>query len=301
MPTPRQYLAAVYGPDGLIYAIGGIREVGGDNISGVVEAYNLSMDSWTTRAPLPTPRYGLAAVVGNDGRIYAIGGQYDDGNSPFTDGDSVKVEAYIPATNAWEEVPDLSNGRYKTAAVSVNDGLIYVIGGFSVNPIETLSTVSTYELGASSWLDSPDGLTTTRSSHAAAIGLDGKIYAIGGHNDGTEIDAFEYYEPGLVGWYTLPPMPTPRKDLAAATGIDGRIYVFGGNSRGNSNAVEIFDPGNHSWGRATSLPAGRYGHAAVTAPDGRIYIIGGRRAVIPPSVPNQTEQTGKVEVFVPDP
>ena len=39
----------------------------------------LTHNSWTTVAPMPTPRYGLAAVSGPDGRIYAIGG--DDGSS----------------------------------------------------------------------------------------------------------------------------------------------------------------------------------------------------------------------------
>ena len=48
---------------------------------------------WTTKAPMPTPRTGLAAGVVN-GILYAVGG--NDGVSFLG-----TVEAYDPATNTW--------------------------------------------------------------------------------------------------------------------------------------------------------------------------------------------------------
>ena len=56
MPTARNHLAATKGPDNLIYAIGG---VGGSNI---VETYNPNTNKWSTVAPMPTARHGLAAA-----------------------------------------------------------------------------------------------------------------------------------------------------------------------------------------------------------------------------------------------
>jgi N-acetylneuraminic acid mutarotase len=38
-----------------------------------VEAYDPATDTWTTKAPMPTARQGLAAAVVN-GSLYAIGG-----------------------------------------------------------------------------------------------------------------------------------------------------------------------------------------------------------------------------------
>src|ERR1700680_348893 len=49
---------------------------------------------WTTKAPMPTPRYFLASGVVN-GKLYAIGG-VTTGNIPVS-----AVEAYDPATDTW--------------------------------------------------------------------------------------------------------------------------------------------------------------------------------------------------------
>src|SRR5437899_10589569 len=51
--------------------------------------------TWTTKAPMPTARWGLAAGVVN-GILYAIGG---GGTSGFSD--PTVVEAYDLATNTW--------------------------------------------------------------------------------------------------------------------------------------------------------------------------------------------------------
>jgi serine/threonine-protein kinase len=87
MPTARSLLAAVTGPDGRIYAIGG------ENTSGrldTVEVYNTSTNKWDSAAPMPTARNHLAATVGPDNLIYAIGGV---SSNPKI------VEAYNPKTN----------------------------------------------------------------------------------------------------------------------------------------------------------------------------------------------------------
>ncbi len=75
MPTARSRLAAVTGPDGKIYAIGGSTSSTLDltGYSSVVEVYTPATDSWTTAAPMNTPRVGLAAAV-SGGQIYAFGG-----------------------------------------------------------------------------------------------------------------------------------------------------------------------------------------------------------------------------------
>src|SRR5262245_34630402 len=51
--------------------------------------------SWSSLASLPTPRQHFAAVTGEDGKIYAIGGQGANGQALN------KLEIYDPATDAW--------------------------------------------------------------------------------------------------------------------------------------------------------------------------------------------------------
>jgi N-acetylneuraminic acid mutarotase len=74
MPTARYGLAAVRGPDGRIYAIGGLNSFNNSGVLATVEVYDPKTNSWSAVAPMPTARWGLAAVLGLDGRIYALGG-----------------------------------------------------------------------------------------------------------------------------------------------------------------------------------------------------------------------------------
>ena len=75
MPTPR--LAPSVGVvNGLLYAMGGddYTDVFGDYSShGIVEAYDPVTDSWTTKAPMLTPRTDFSLGVVN-GILYAVGG-----------------------------------------------------------------------------------------------------------------------------------------------------------------------------------------------------------------------------------
>jgi hypothetical protein len=77
MPTARDNLAVVAGPDGRIYAIGG------QNSSGTlatVEVYDPQSNTWSTAAPLPSASSGLAGTLGPDGQIYVACGYAANGS-----------------------------------------------------------------------------------------------------------------------------------------------------------------------------------------------------------------------------
>ena len=75
---------------------------------------------WVTIAPMPTQRDSLAAALGSDGRIYALGGN-------ALDGVSSAVEAYDPRRDAWMKDTPLPSPRADLAAVSARDGRIYPV------------------------------------------------------------------------------------------------------------------------------------------------------------------------------
>ena len=171
LPTGRAGLAAVTGPDGLVYAIGGEQVT-------VVEAYDPATDTWATRAPMTTPRGHLAAVTGPDGLIYAIGGMTD-----LTPRSALAtVETYDPATDTWtiSQSPLPAASRGLAAAVGP-DGLIYAIGGVDADDNSTTNLYG-YDPATPSagWVQLLDPLPTARGGLAAATGPDGLIYAIGG-------------------------------------------------------------------------------------------------------------------------
>ncbi len=88
MPTPRFNLGVAAASNGKIYAIGGVVVYYGSyHTVGVVEEYDPATNTWTSRASLPTPQSGLAAVAASNGKIYAI-----------SEG---ATEEYDPATDTW--------------------------------------------------------------------------------------------------------------------------------------------------------------------------------------------------------
>ncbi|MEX2206807.1 MAG: hypothetical protein WEF50_11320 [Myxococcota bacterium] len=90
MKVPRQQLGAAFSADGKLYVFGGCSCLGGlsykpGNLESerraredseamkhpvaVAEVYDPATNSWSDRAPIPTPRMSLSAAAGRDGRI----------------------------------------------------------------------------------------------------------------------------------------------------------------------------------------------------------------------------------------
>jgi N-acetylneuraminic acid mutarotase len=77
------------------------------------------------RAPIPTPRGGVAgAVLG--GRLFVFGGEGNEANQP--DRIFTNVEAYDPSTNTWQEYAEMLVPRHGLGAAALNDR-IYLPGG----------------------------------------------------------------------------------------------------------------------------------------------------------------------------
>jgi N-acetylneuraminic acid mutarotase len=138
MPTPRLGLG-VGVVNGIIYAIGGRYNIGGTDINlGTVEAYDPATNTWTSKAPMPTPRERCGVGVVN-GIIYAIGGT-NHNNSPFF----LTVEAYDPASDSWTtKAPPLLAAA---PAADVINGTVYAVGGGA--SCSTQGTVEAFTPGA---------------------------------------------------------------------------------------------------------------------------------------------------------
>ena len=108
--------------NGLLYVIGGAIGSSAAVPVGTVEAYDPTTNTWSTKAPMPTPRHMVGvAVVGNI--LYAIGGHgADSGNLVTT------VEAYDPISNTWSTKAGMPTPRAHFGATEA-DGTIYAIGG----------------------------------------------------------------------------------------------------------------------------------------------------------------------------
>lgn len=78
---------------------------------------------WLPVASMHMRRSDLAAALGPDGRVYALGGVNGDGDA------QASVEAYTPATNRWALVASMLISRSQFAAVTAPDGRLYAVNG----------------------------------------------------------------------------------------------------------------------------------------------------------------------------
>ena len=149
MPTARGALAAVAGPDGLIYALGGLvydPETSLGLSVNASETYNPTTNTWVSAPPMQQARSDFAAVIGPDSRVYVIGGEYDNYN---TIGREVlsSVEAYSFTSHTWTYVAPLPMADDIVGATIGADGRIYAVGtnvyayNVSTNIWTTLSAV----------------------------------------------------------------------------------------------------------------------------------------------------------------
>jgi len=74
LPTPREDLGVVGGPDGRIYAIGGYRGLGVTGWVSTVEAYDTVSGQWWTEPSLPARLCCMGLALLPSGEIVAIGG-----------------------------------------------------------------------------------------------------------------------------------------------------------------------------------------------------------------------------------
>src|SRR5438876_7424957 len=111
-------------------------------------------------------------------------------------------------------------------------------------------------------------MPTPRVNLAAATGLDGTIYVLGGSgDDGVPLTTVEAYSPSTNTWRPVAPMSTPRTNLAAVTGLDGTIYALGGANftSGQLDTAEAYDPKADIWTPIASMSTRRgYPAAAVS-------------------------------------
>lgn len=130
MPTLREHHATA-ATNNVIYVFSG-RWIG-ENIASV-EAYDPLNDDWSTKAPIPTKRSGLAASAVND-TIYVLGGEIP--------GVFATNERYLVTTDRWEKAESMSTARHGLAAANVNRK-IYAIGGGLVAGLDPSTVVEVF-------------------------------------------------------------------------------------------------------------------------------------------------------------
>lgn len=267
MRTPRMGVsAAVLGGD--IYVLGGYRDNTGAGSPRTVQVFTPTSNDWRPGPLMRKPRYGFSAVVGNDGRLYAIGAQYAGYLSNT-------VEAYSPDDETWSEVSAMNAHRFWGAAIAM-DGYIYAFGGWDLTFLQ-YGSIERFSVADGTWEPLGATMITPRDSFGAGRSTDGRLFAFGGSGEGDILASTESYDVALDTWVQESDMSIARSAIASATDAEGRMYAIGGEdaSKNVLSLTERFDPKSGQWSTMASMPTPRMQASAVAGPDGRIYVFGG--------------------------
>jgi hypothetical protein len=187
LPSPRNSLAATFGEDGRLYAVGGYRK------GGLVESIGSPTGTWDPALSLAMDHGWYSAAVRATGRIFVIGGASAQGlGQAFNES--------LDSGSAWVAHAPMMQGRSDLAAATGPDGDIYVVGGLTTNvgPALLLSSAEAYSVRDDRWRALPP-LRTPRAQLGAAFAGDGRLYAVGGSDDNfAALNRVEALGPG--GW-----------------------------------------------------------------------------------------------------
>jgi N-acetylneuraminic acid mutarotase len=254
-----------------VYAAGG--EVGQTErapiLSAALDEYDPATNTWTGRAPLPSPREDIS-LVALGGSLYAIGGVTQNGDTLAL---SAEVLRYDPTPNVWTPVAPYPVQVAGHGAV-VSGGKIYVVGGMTGSNI-----IYAFDPSLNSWTPKAP-MPTTRTGVRLVAANDGRIFVLGGYSDSAVLNIVEVYTPATDSWTTAAPLPYAGlyyRGYAAALGSNGKIYTFGETLYPPIAPGPVFeyDLATNQWTQRASIPTPRVDASATLASDGRVYVVGG--------------------------
>lgn len=220
-------------------------------------------NSWSTGAPMPTPRMSpFTGVIGAN--IYVIGGENDSANLSVN-------EIYNTSTNTWSKGAPMPTPRWVGGTAVVN-GILYAIGGQGAGG--PLSVVEAYNPSTDSW-STKAPMPVTDDSLCGAVVDNGIIYIIGGYrNSSGRLNTVLSYNPVTNAWTTLAPLKVGKS--TSAVGLVGSMIVAAGGltNSGVTTDNEGYNVATNSWTTLAPLPTARHA-GCFEAVGSTLYFAGG--------------------------
>jgi hypothetical protein len=213
-PTGGSSSVAVGLADGRILQIGGF-----GTGSNVVEVYDVSSDSWTTKASMKVGRANAMAIRLASGKVLVAGG--DDGTGAVS-----SAEVYDPALDSWTLTSPMPAVRVDGGIARLPSGKIALAGGRSPSDMST----AIFDPATSSFTAGPT-LLASRTSPGVSASADGRVFVFGGSISGESFqNSVDEIDATFTTIKAAPAMFVAREDPTATLLVDRRILVAGGRS-----------------------------------------------------------------------
>jgi N-acetylneuraminic acid mutarotase len=190
--------------------------------------YDLETEQVSELAHMPVGVPGASAAMGEDGRVYVVGGK----NQTLAELYQYEVQIFDPETGSWSFGAGMPVPCTVSEAVSMPDGLIYVISGINetIDPLRPIGYVQIYDPAADTWAMGAN-MPEPRYSGATIGVSENVIMYIGGSNPDagyTYSDIIHYSITDDYWWGSMSSFPEKFAGADAVMGPDGMIYLIGG-------------------------------------------------------------------------
>ena len=179
--------------------------------------------------------------------------------------------ASAAAAPSWNYAFPMGEARSQATVVQADNGVVYVIGGYTTTATIATNLNSAYNPSTGTWTALAPLPLATRGA-CGGIGADGRIYVFDGIADGTQI-----YNITTDSWSAGTPEPGVGHIWEGKSAINGdRAYIFGGELGAGThwNFTLIYDMTTDSWSSGADMPYG-VKSGAVVADSENAYYFGG--------------------------
>ena len=222
-------------------------------------------------------RFNAMLVLLPTGKVLYVGGQDDTGEG------LASAELYDPFSDEWTTVDSMSAPRILPAATVLQNGMVLVSGGATVDlaEAELHQALEVFDPDGQIWFGAGN-LVLPRFGHTATLLPSGQVLIAGGFVAGcTATASTELYEPlDAISAETVP-LSAPRAFHQAAPLGSAQILVAGGrgtcdNSGPTLATSERYDAqGGDGWLAPQAMVAPRSEHALTILEDGKVVASGG--------------------------
>jgi N-acetylneuraminic acid mutarotase len=217
--------------DGTAYA-----GIGGSGTAKInkLAAYLPVIDSWTSLEIADFPGDALEGLIS-----FSLAGKGYVGTGKNSEGGSLQLWAYEPASNTWSRKANLpGDPRNESAAFTLGDRA-YIVGGYFDGKF--LSDVWIYDPARDKWHKKSDFPGTARSK-AIAFSIQGKGYLMGGvrSHESSLNDIWQYNEADDT-WKLIGVFPGPSRANSVVFVINGKAYIGTGETYYNLGRKHLKD------------------------------------------------------------
>jgi N-acetylneuraminic acid mutarotase len=242
------------------------------------ELYDPASQTWTTVAPLLTPRYEHTATVLPDGSVLVVGGKNEQ-TPALADVELYTYDPAQPQGGHWVPKHHMLTPRAYHTATLLPNGTVLVAGG-TADGVNGLHGCEVYDPQSDTWTLTDNSLTGARQRHTATLLPSGRVLVAGGFDGPNGLTTAEVFDPtsGVVGtWTATGHLNVARGAHAAALFPGGSVLFVGGQvapGAAPNGTSELYDPAAGSF-TSSVVSSARSRATATLLPNARILLAGG--------------------------